>query len=102
MAWTKTKTAIVAGVATLLVAGTATVVVKKISDPIRITAEPAAVEYPLGPRGEGLARTVPDGAGPGLSLSSPNPNSRFAELTPQQRVQQARQHLPESLDDSRK
>ena len=38
MAWTKAKTAIVAGVATLLVAGTATVVVKKTSHPVRISA----------------------------------------------------------------
>lgn len=98
MAWTKTKTVIVAGVATLLVAGTATVVVKKISHPIRITAAPVAVESPLNPPRVGVGRPIPDGVGPGLSLSSPNPNTRFVELTPQQRVQQARRHLPESLD----
>jgi RNA polymerase sigma factor (sigma-70 family) len=100
MAWTKTKTAIVAGVATLLVAGTATVVVKKTSHPIRITADPVAVESPQSRPGVGLGLPIPDGvAGP---ISSPNPNARFAGLTPQQRVQQARRHLPQSLDDLRK
>ena len=85
MAWTKIKTAIVAGVATLLVAGTATVVVKKISHPIRILADP-----------------IPDGVGRGDPISRPSPNARFANLTPEQRVQQARRHLPASLDDLRK
>ncbi len=92
MAWTKTKTAIVAGLALLFVAGTVTVVVKKRSHPTRITADSVKVESPLGPRDAGLARTVPDGAGPGRT-SSPNPNSRFAESTPQERVQQARRDL---------
>jgi hypothetical protein len=100
MAWTKAKTAIVAGVATLLVAGTATVVVKKLSHPIRISADPVTVEFPLSPRGMG--RPGPDGVGPGGPISRPNPNTRFAELTPEQRVQQARRHLPESIDDLRK
>jgi RNA polymerase sigma factor (sigma-70 family) len=93
MAWTKAKTAIVAGVAALLVIGTATVVVKKTSHPIRITTDLVAVESPLSPRGEGLGRAVPDGVDSGHTLSSPNPNARFAELTPQQRVEQARRHL---------
>jgi hypothetical protein len=102
MAWTKTKMAIVAGVAMLLVAGTTTVVVKTISHPIRITADPVKVELPPGPRSVGLGRPVPDGVGPGLPVSRPNPNTRFAALTPEERVQQARRHLPESLEDLRK
>ena len=102
MAWTKTKTTIVAGVATLLVAGTATVVVKKTSHPMRISADHVTVDSPLSPRGTGLARPGPDGAGPGGPMSSPEPNARFAGLTPEQRVQQARRYLPVSPDDLRK
>ena len=103
MAWTKAKTAIVAGVVALLVTGTATVVVKKMSHPIRITADPVKVEFPLSPRGEGPGhRPGPDGVGPGRPRSKPNPNARFANLTPEQRVEEARRHLPESLDDLRK
>jgi RNA polymerase sigma factor (sigma-70 family) len=103
MAWTKAKAAIVAGVATLLVAGTATVVVKKISHPIRILADPVTDEFPLAPRGVGPGRRPgPDGVGPGDPISRPSPNARFANLTPEQRVQQARRHFPESVDDLRK
>lgn len=80
MAWTKAKTAIGAGLAALFVAGTVTVVVNQRSRPL------------LGPRDAGVARTIPDGVGPGRT-SSPNPNSRFAESTPEERVQQARRDL---------
>ncbi len=37
----------------------------------------------------------PPGFGPGRPMPRLNPNERFANLTPAQRVQQARQHLPE-------
>jgi len=94
MAWTKTKTAIAAGVAALLVAGTATVVVKRTSHPIRIAADAVKIKSPLSPQGEGLARPIPDGVDSGHTLSSPNPNARFVELTPKQRVQQARRQSP--------
>jgi RNA polymerase sigma factor (sigma-70 family) len=98
MAWTKTKTAIVAGVAMLLVAGTATVVVNKMSHPIphpvRISADHATGEFPPGPRVVGPDHGPdPHGVGPGDPKSRPNPNARFAELTPEQRVEQAR-HKP--------
>jgi RNA polymerase sigma factor (sigma-70 family) len=102
MAWTKTKTAIMAGVATLLLAGTATVVVKKTSPPIRIYPDPVAVEVPPSPQHSGLGRMVPDGVDSGHTISSPDPNARFAESTPKQRVQQARRNLPKPLDDLRK
>ena len=102
MAWTKAKTAIVAGVVTLVVAGTATVVVEKISHPIRISADPVSVRFPLAPRDAGSDRRPrPDGMGPRRPVSRPNPNARFANLTPEQRVQQARRHFPESVDDLR-
>jgi RNA polymerase sigma factor (sigma-70 family) len=91
MAWAKAKTAIVAGVAALLVAGTATIVVKKISHPIPASANPLTVQFPPGPRG----------VGPGHPVSRPNPNARFANLTPEQRVEHARRHFPESVDDLR-
>lgn len=101
MAWTKAKTAIVAGVATLLVAGTATVVVEKISHPIPASASPLTVQFPLSPRDAGPdRRPSPPGGGPDRNVSK-NPNARFAKLTPEQRVQQARQHYPKSVDDLR-
>ncbi len=102
MAWTKTKMAVVAGIAALLMVGTATVAVKKTSPPIRITPDPVAAGSPLSPPSGGLYGPRPDGVGPGGSISSPDPNARFAGSTPQQRVQQARRHLPESPDDLRK
>jgi len=103
MAWTKAKTAIVAGVVTLLVAGTATVVVKKLSHPIPASANPLTVQVPLNPRDVGPERRPgPHSVGPGRPISRPNPNARFANLTPEQRVQKARQHFPESFDDLRK
>ena len=103
MAWTKAKTALMAGVVMLLAAGTATVAVKMKSHPIRVTADPVPVEFPLGPRGAGPGRRPgPEGVGPGSPISRPNPNARFANLTPAERVEQARRHLPESLDESRK
>jgi len=103
MAWTKAKTAIVAGLVTLLVAGTATVVVKKnISPPMRISADNGTAGFPPGPRG-GIPdlRPGPDGVGPHDPISRPDPNARFANLTPGQRVQQARRQLPNSTNDSR-
>jgi hypothetical protein len=100
MAWTKAKTAIVAGVATLLVAGTATVVVIKVSHPIPASANPLTVQYPLDLRYAGSDRRPgPLVVGPGRPVSPPNPNARFADFTPEQRVQQARRHFPESVDD---
>jgi RNA polymerase sigma factor (sigma-70 family) len=103
MAWTKAKTAIVAGIGTLLVAGTTIVVVKKISPPITASANPLAVQFPLSPRDAGPDRGPgPQGPGPGRPVLKPNPNARFADLTPEQRVLQARRHFPESVDDLRK
>lgn len=82
MAWTKAKTALVVGVVTLLVAGTATVAVKNISPAINpLTAQVS--------RARGRPSGPPEG-GPGGLKASPNPNARFANLTPEQRVQQAR------------
>jgi RNA polymerase sigma factor (sigma-70 family) len=103
MAWTKAKTAIVAGAVTLLVAGTATVVVKKTPHPIPASANPLTAQFPLSPRDAGPdLRPGPQGVGPGRPISEPNPNARFANLTPEQRVQQARRHFPESVDDLQK
>ena len=87
----------------LLMAGTATVVVKNLSHPVVVSDNPMVVMYPLGLRGavpDGLVG--PRGAGPSHLFSKPNPNARFAELTPEQRVEQARRHLPESVDDLKK
>jgi hypothetical protein len=100
MAWTKTKMAIVAGVAALLVTGTATIVVIKVSHPIPASTNPLTVQYPVDLRYAGSDRRPgPFVVGPGRPVSPPNPNARFANLTPEQRVQQARRQLPESLDD---
>ncbi len=102
MAWTKTKMAIVAGVVTLLVAGTATVVVvKKTSHPARISADRRPVDFPRGARVVGPNRPGLDGVAPGDPIAKPSPNIRFADLTPGQRVQEARRHLPESIDHPR-
>ena len=102
MAWTKIKTTIVAGVATLLVAGTGIGVVKSISPPISRSANPVTVQFPLKPGEEGPGRRPgPHGRGPDRNVAK-NPNARFANLTPEQRVQQARRHFPESVDDLRK
>jgi RNA polymerase sigma factor (sigma-70 family) len=101
MAWTKAKTALVAGAVTLFVTGTASiVVVKTILHPS--STNPLTVQVPLNPRDVG-----PDvGNGPhgGLDhrVSRPDPNARFANLTPQQRVEQTRRHVPESVDDLKK
>jgi RNA polymerase sigma factor (sigma-70 family) len=103
MAWTKAKTAILAGLVTLLVAGTAVVVVTKLSHPIPASVNPLTVQFSPGSREVGPDhRPDPQGAGPGRPISRPNPNARFANLTPEQRVQHARQHFPESVDDLRK
>ncbi len=102
MAWTKIKSAMVVGVATLLVAGTATAVVKKTLNPIRITPDAVTVEFPLSPSDVGPGRPVPDGVVADRTISSPDPNARFTELTPEERVQQTRRHSPKSLHDLRK
>jgi len=104
MAWTKAKTAIVAGAVTLLVTGSATiVVVKNVSHPTPSSANRVTVQVPLHPR-EGGPDISHDsrGASPEPSASRLNPNARFANLTPQQRVEQSRRHLPESFDDLKK
>jgi hypothetical protein len=103
MAWTKAKTAIIAGVVTLLVAGTATVVVKNMVHPIPASTNPLTAQSPLDPRDAGPDRRPdPQAAGPDHPVSRHDPNARFANLTPGQRVQQARRHFPESVDDLRK
>lgn len=103
MAWTKAKTAIVAGVVTLLVAGTATVVVKNTSHLTPPSANALTAQSPPGPRDAGPDRhPALQDVGPGRPISEPNPNARFANLTPEQRVQQARRHVPQSVDDLRK
>jgi RNA polymerase sigma factor (sigma-70 family) len=104
MAWTKAKTAIAVAAVTLLVGGTANLVVKSISHPNSASANPlkvqslGAIQRDTGPdRGTG-----PHGAGPDPLLLQHNPNARFANLTPEQRVEQARQHYPESVEALRK
>jgi RNA polymerase sigma factor (sigma-70 family) len=99
MAWTKAKTAIAAGVVTLLVAGTATVVVKKISHPTTVSDSPSTVQLPPSTRYPVFADRHPGTNGPIRPVSKPSPNARFADLTAKQRVQQARRRLPESVDD---
>src|SRR6185436_5414085 len=91
MAWTKAKTAIVAAAVTLLLTGTATVVVKNISQPIPPSAQPlTARSHPEAP-GPDSPLVLPDG-GQGHPVPEHSPNARFANLTPQQRVEQARRH----------
>jgi len=103
MAWTKAKTAIVAGVVTLLVAGSVTVVVQNTADPVPPFARASTVQVPPNSREAG-PNLQPGSAdtSPRRPLSEPKPNARFANLTPQQRVQLARRHFPESVDDLRK
>jgi RNA polymerase sigma factor (sigma-70 family) len=102
MAWTKAKTAIIAGVVTLLVAGTATVLVTKTPHSIPASANPLTVQFHPGPRNAGPdPGPGPQGMGPRNPIAEHNPNARFANLTPEQRVQQARRHFPESVDDLR-
>ena len=102
MAWTKAKTAIVAAAVTLLVTGTATVVVKNISQPIPPSAQPlTARSHPEAPGPDAAALVLPDG-GQGHPVPEHSPNARFANLTPQQRVEQARRHYPQSLEDLKK
>ncbi len=102
MAWTKAKTAIVVAAVTLLVGGTANVVVKNISHPNSASANPSKVQS-LGviQRDTGPDRG-PGPQGPDPLLLQHNPNARFANLTPEQRVEQARQHYPEFVDDLKK
>jgi RNA polymerase sigma factor (sigma-70 family) len=103
MAWTKVKTAVVAGVVMLLVAGIVTVVVKNRLHPIPPSTIPLTAQSSFNPRDAGPGRRPsPKGAGPDRPISRPNPNARFANLTPEERVQQARRHFPESVDDLRK
>lgn len=101
MAWTKIKTAIVVGVVLLLITGTATVIVNERSRPTAPAANLPGVQSPVTPRAAGLDRSI-GAPGPGALASKSNPNARFADLTPAQRVQQARRHFPESVDDLRK
>jgi RNA polymerase sigma factor (sigma-70 family) len=102
MAWTKAKTAIMAGAVTLLVTGTATVVVvKNISHPIPTNHLAVQVPSNLGESRPDIRPDLP-GAGPAHSASRLNPNARFANLTPKQRVEQSRRHFPESVDDLKK
>jgi RNA polymerase sigma factor (sigma-70 family) len=101
MAWTKAKTAIVAGAVTLLVTGTATVVVKKASHPIPPSAQPLTAQFHPGLPVRDAQPVLPDG-GQTHPVPEHSPNARFANLTPQQRVQQARRHYPQSLDDLQK
>lgn len=102
MAWTKAKAAVVAGAATLLVAGTATVVVEKMSQPVPASANTFLIRTPLTPRDAGPDRfRVPQSAGTDRPVRRPDPNGRFANLTPEQRVQQTRQHFPKSVDELR-
>ena len=103
MAWTKVKMAIMAGVVLVLVAGTATVVVKSMVRPAPAVANSFAAQSSLDAQvGDSIPRTSPLGAGPAQALSRPGPNARFANLTPEQRVEQARRHFPESVEDLRK
>jgi RNA polymerase sigma factor (sigma-70 family) len=104
MAWTKAKTAIVAGAVTLLLTGTATiVVVKNVSHPTPSSANPLTVQVPLNPReGEPDVRHDSYSASREPSASRLNPNARFANLTPQQRVEQTRRHFPQSVEDLKK
>jgi hypothetical protein len=104
MAWTKVKTALVAGAVTVLVTGTATiVVVRSVSHPIRSSANPSTVQVSLNPSEMGPeVRNGPHGPGPDHLASRLNPNARFANLTPQQRVEQARRRFPESVEDLKK
>jgi RNA polymerase sigma factor (sigma-70 family) len=101
MAWTKIKTAIVAGAVALLVTGTATVVVEKISHPIPPSGQRLTTRFEPGAPVRATALVLPDG-GHGHLAPEHSPNARFANLTPQERVEQARRHLPQSLDDLRK
>lgn len=102
MAWTNAKTAIVAGVAAAFAVGTATLVVKSISHPdptknearSRQTQKETATGEDGSPRDPGgleLGAPSSDGGGPDGPVLGPNPNSRFIDLTPEQRVQTARQ-----------
>jgi len=105
MAWTKIKTAIAAGVVAVLAAGTAAVVVKEISHSSSASAEPSAVRVSLNSQEAGSDHQSASNSpvsGPGRVVSRPDPNARFANLTPEQRVEQARRHFPQSVDDLRK
>ncbi|HEY3853654.1 MAG TPA: sigma-70 family RNA polymerase sigma factor [Verrucomicrobiae bacterium] len=101
MAWTKAKMAIVAAAVALIVTGTATVVVKNVSHQNQNMSHPitAASASPL--KDPSLAVIQRDGA-PDRPLPQHDPNARFANLTPEQRVEQARQHYPQSVDDLKK
>jgi hypothetical protein len=44
-------------------------------------------------------RPEPLSVGSAVPIARPNPNARFANLTPEQRVQQARRHFQEFTKD---
>lgn len=102
MAWTKVKMAIVAGVVLLLVAGTMTVVISNMSRSRPAAADSFAAQSLDAQAGSSSHRPSPLGDGPARATSRPGPNARFANLTPEQRVEQARRHFPESVEDLRK
>jgi RNA polymerase sigma factor (sigma-70 family) len=103
MAWTKLKTAMAAAVITVLVAGTATVVVTKISQRSAAATDSLTVQLSRNAKDQDAKiDPVRNSVGPDHPISKPDPNARFAHLTPEQRVKQARQHYPQSLDDLRK
>lgn len=101
MAYTKLKMAIAAGVAVLLVTGTTAIVVEKISRPHPAATGPVTVQSSTSP-GEANADHSYGPPGPRHLTSRPDPNARFANLTPEQRVHEARQHYPESVADLQK
>ncbi len=103
MAWTKAKTAMLAGAAALLVAGTAAVVMTRLPHPVAGSDTSAIVQHSASAqKTESATLGVPPVVGPARAESKPNPNARFATLTPAQRVQNARRHFPESIEDLRK
>lgn len=103
MAWTKVKTAIATAVVAVLVAGTATVVVTKISHRTPPSSDALTIQLPRNPKDQDpKSQLARQSVGPDHPISKPDPNARFANLTPEQRVEQARRHYPQSLDDLRK
>jgi RNA polymerase sigma factor (sigma-70 family) len=103
MAWTKIKTAMAVAIVAVLVAGTATVVVTKISHARPASTDTLTVQLPNNPQDTNTkSDPVRHSVGPERPISTPDPNARFANLTPEQRVKQARRHYPQSLDDLRK
>ncbi|MDB6058568.1 MAG: hypothetical protein JWO95_2412 [Verrucomicrobiales bacterium] len=103
MAWTKVKTAIAVAIVAVLVAGTATVVVTKISHRRPASTDALTIQLPRNAKDQDpKSNPARPSVGPDHPISTPDPNARFATLTPEQRVQQARRHFPQSLEDLRK